>query len=307
MEIVEELARIKPEREMALTIGVFDGVHLGHQWLITKLKEKANKLGLLNGIITFDRHPETILAPGNALPYLTSLEERLSLLKGLGVDHLIVLSFTEKLAKLEARNFIELLKRYLKLRLLVVGPDFALGKGREGNVAFLRSLGKELDFEVEVVPPLKLENETVSSTLIRKALAQGDMERVARMLGRNFKLSGEVVHGESRGGSLFPTANLKIADNHALPADGVYATQAYFNNIKYEAVTNIGVRPTFGPGKRTVETHLLDFSGDLYQSKLTIEFAVRLRDEIRFDTPEKLKAQIEKDIEQAREILKEGK
>jgi len=298
MSIMDELAKTRPAREMVLTIGVFDGVHLGHQHLISRLKEKSRDAGLLSGVVTFNWHPKALLAPQTELPYLTSLEERVELIQDLAVDHVVVLSFTDELAQLTAREFVRLLKEYLGMRGLVIGPDFALGRAREGNADILRSLGQEFHFAVEIVSPVMIGEQVVSSTAIRGGLAQGDVENITRMLGRRFQLSGTVVHGDHRGGALlgFPTANLAIPGNHVLPADGVYVTLAHLKDTVGLAVTSIGVRPTFDAGERTVETYILDFNGDLYGHELTIEFVRRLRGEMRFETPDALKDQIESDV-----------
>ena len=304
MLVEEELASAAPEGDTALTIGVFDGVHLGHQFLIGKLKEKAAENGLLSSVVTFHRHPRLVLSPQSKITYLTSLKERIRLLQGLGVEHVVTLSFTPELSQLSAREFAALLKRYLRMRRLVIGPDFALGRGREGCAPTLKALGEELGFQVEVVPPMMLHGEVVSSTAIRHALSRGDMMAVSRLLGRRFTLAGEVSRGDERGKTLgFPTANLIPEPEQALPADGVYATRAFLNETAYQSVTNIGIRPTFGGGRRLVEVHLLDFEGELYGQKLQIELVERLRGEARFSSAEELKAQIRRDVEQARALL----
>jgi len=304
MLVEEELARAKPEREMALTIGVFDGVHLGHQFLIGKLKERAVEEGLLSGVVTFHRHPRLVLSPQSNITYLTSLKQRIRLLKGLGVELVLTLSFTPEMAQLGAREFVELLRRYLRVRRLVIGPDFALGRGREGGVPALKALGEELDFCVEEVPPRVYQGEVVSSTAIRGALSRGDVIKVSELLGRRFTLEGQVSKGDERGKILgFPTANLIPDPEQALPDDGVYATRAFLSETVYQAVTNIGIRPTFGGGQRLVEVHLLDFEGELYGRELEIELVARLRGEARFANAEELKAQIMKDVTQARAIL----
>lgn len=300
----EELARVVPERDTALTIGVFDGVHIGHQFLVGKLKEKAAEKGLLSCVVTFHRHPRLVLSPESKVTYLTSLEERIRLLQGLGVEHVVTLSFTPELSQLSAREFIALLKKYLRMRRLVIGPDFALGRGREGGSSTLKALGEELDFLVEVVPPMMLQGAVVSSTAIRNALSRGDMTSVSRLLGRRFTLAGEVLKGEERGKTLgFPTANLIPEPEQALPANGVYATRAFLDETIYQSVTNIGIRPTFGGGRRLVEVHLFDFNGDIYGRELKIELVERLRGEARFSNAEELKAQIMRDVEQARALL----
>jgi riboflavin kinase/FMN adenylyltransferase len=304
MLVEEELARATPERETALTIGVFDGVHLGHQFLIEKLRGKAVEEGLLSGVVTFHRHPRLVLSPQSKITYLTSLKQRIRLLKGLGVELIVTLSFTTELAQLGAREFIELLTRYLRVRRLVIGPDFALGRGREGGMPALKALGEELDFTVEVVPPRVLQGEVVSSTAIRGALSRGDVIKASELLGRHFTVAGEVSKGDERGKILgFPTANLIPDPEQALPADGVYATRAFLSEAVYQSVTNIGIRPTFGGGQRLVEVHLLDFEGELYGRELEIELVDRLRGEARFANAEELKSQIMKDVTKARAIL----
>ncbi len=305
MRVEEELSRAVPERDTALTIGVFDGVHLGHQFLIAKLKEKAAAEGLLSGVVTFHHHPSSVLSPQSKITCLTSLQERIRLLESLGVAHIVTLSFTAELSQLSAREFIALLKSYLRMRGLVTGPDFALGKGREGDAHALKALGEEFDFSVEVVPPSVWQGEVVSSTAIREALSRGDVIKVSELLGRRFTLTGQVSKGDARGKILgFPTANLIPDQEQALPTDGVYAACVCFNEAVYQAVINIGLRPTFGGGQRLVEVHLLDFEGELYGRELKVEPVARLRDEIRFSSADELKAQMTRDVAQARSLLK---
>ena len=304
MLVEEELASAVPERDTVLTIGVFDGVHLGHRFLIQRLREKAAEEGLLSGVVTFHRHPRLVLSPESGITYLTTLKERIRLLKSLGVEHIVTLSFTRELSQLGAREFIALIRRHLRMRALVIGPDFALGKGREGGSPTLKALGEELDFSVAVVPPKVWEGEVVSSTAIRQALSRGDVMAVSRLLGRRFALAGGVSKGDERGKLLgFPTANLVPEQEQALPADGVYATRAFLSETVYQAVTNIGVRPTFGGGQRIVEVHLLDFEGELYGRELRIELVERLRGEMRFASADELKTQITRDVTQAQAIL----
>ena len=305
MQLDSDLSSFTPERETLLTIGVFDGVHLGHRYLIRKLTQRAAEGNFLSGVITFNSNPKAVLSPQTKLARLTSLEERATLLKSLGVDLVVPLTFTTEVAALSAREFVLYLKRYLKVRGLVIGPNFALGRGREGNAATLQSLGQELGFTVEVVKPLMVESSLVSSTAVREALARGDMKTTTRLLGRYFSLTGPVASGVERGHILgFPTANIQLEPDQALPEDGVYATLAHVSDKVHQSVTNIGVKPTFGKGARTVEVHILGFTGDLYGQKLTIELVERLRAEMKFAGPEELAAQIKKDVEQAMSILK---
>jgi riboflavin kinase/FMN adenylyltransferase len=239
------------------------------------------------------------------LPYLSTLQERERLLKEEGVDAVIALSFTRELADVTARDFVVLLQKHLRMKGLVIGPDFALGKDRQGTTDFLATLGKELGFTVEVVPPKKISGEVVSSTTIRNALSQGDMHKVARLLGHPFSLHGKVTTGEHRGvGMGFPTANIDVDSRQALPPDGVYATRAYIEKRAYPSVTNVGLRPTFGDShERTVEVYIFDYSSDIYGKDLKIEIIERLRGEKKFEDVEALKRQIVEDVSRSKEIL----
>ena len=304
MQVEEELARFSPEGDTLLTIGVFDGVHLGHKCLISKLLEQAGQRNLLSGAVTFHQHPEELLSPRTKLPFLTGIEERINLLKSEGVDVVVPLSFTAELAKLSARQFVGLLQKHLRMRGLVVGSDFALGKGREGDTSTLQKLGQDMNFSVTVVPPLVVNGEVVSSTAVRKALAGGDMRKVRELAGRPFSLQGKVVTGAGRGVGLgFPTANLEISSERALPPDGVYASRAYINGKTYQSMTNVGKCPTFGGGERTVEAYIVDYQGDLYGQELKIDIVARIRDEKKFDTVEELKKQVAEDVRQGKDIL----
>ncbi|HEX74872.1 MAG TPA: bifunctional riboflavin kinase/FAD synthetase [Dehalococcoidia bacterium] len=305
MLVEEELAKSSVNKDTLLTIGVFDGVHLGHKYLISQLKKQARLQNLLSGLITFRQHPQEILSPQSKLPFLTDLFQRTNLLKNEGIEDIITLSFTRELAQLSARQFLSLLKKYIRMRGLVIGYDFALGQNKEGNTNTLSALGQEMGFSVTVIPPIVIDGEVVSSTAIRNALSEGDMKRVQNLIGRPFRLYGRVIPGAGRGIELdFPTANLDIDPEQALPAEGVYATWCYIDDKTYQSVTNIGKRPTFGNGQLTVEIYLLDYHGDLYEQELKIDIIQRLRSEKKFNTVEELKKQITKDIEQGRAIFK---
>ncbi len=305
MQVEAELTEQSPGKDMLITIGSFDGVHLGHKYLISKLNEKARQQNILSGVVTFRQHPQDLLKTRKKLLLLADLDTRVNFLKNEGVDSVITLSFTEELSQLSSRQFIDLLKKYLKIRGLVVGPDFALGRNREGDITTLRKLGEDMDFSITVVPPLKLNGEIVSSTAIRNALAKGDMKRVANLTGRSFALHGMVAEGDKRGIELgFPTANLQLETNQATPPDGVYATWAYIDGKVYKSMTNIGKRPTFGNNERTIEIYILEYQGTLYGTKMSIDIIDRLRDEKKFNSVDELKNQITKDIEQGITILK---
>ncbi len=304
MEIEQELASVTPQGETLLTIGVFDGVHAGHRYLLKKLQERAAERNLLSGVVTFSPHPQSVLHPRSQLPWLTSLDDRVGAFRKLGVNIVSVLTFTPKVARLSAREFISLIKKNLGMRGILVGPDFALGKGKEGNIDLLRSLGCEMGFSVDVIPPFKINGEIVSSTLIRRALAEGDMRKVKNLMGRYFYLEGKVITSEKRGRVLgFPTANLDIKPQQALPENGIYATIAQVEGGHFPSATNVGIRPTFGTGEETVETHLLNYKGNLYGKDMRVEFVQKLRDEQRFSSSEELKTQIEKDIREVEAIL----
>lgn len=307
----EELSRAAPGRPSAVTIGKFDGVHRGHQYLVALLLERAREQGLASVVITLYPHPVTVLRPGTPITYLCSLEERVALLRSLGVDGVGVLSFTSELAQLSYQDFLALLVEQLELRLLLVGPDFGLGRDRAGNVDTLRALGGQRGFRVEVVSLLSEDAAKVGSGAIREALARGDMEMVTQLLGRPFALWGPVVRGAERGQRIgFPTANIAVAPDLALPSFGVYVTRAYLGEAVYPSVTNVGQRPTFsarppqadggGESRPTVEAHLLDFEGDCCERELRIELLHRLRDEQRFAGVDELVAQIRRDVAAAR-------
>ena len=304
MQIEQELAELSPTKDMLLTIGVFDGVHLGHKYLISQLKELAQQRNLLSGVVTFRQHPQAVLLPQTKLPFLTDLSQRINLLKNEGVEAVIPVSFTRELAQLSVRQFVSLLKEYLGMQGLVIGYDFALGRDREGNSDTLRALGQHMSFTVTMMPPVIINGEVVSSTAIRNALANGDMKRVQKLSGYFFRLHGRVVTGAGRGLELgFPTANVAVNLGQALPADGVYVTWAYINDKAYPSMTNIGRCPTFGDSERGVEVYVLDYHGDLYGHEMKIDIIERLRDEKKFDSAEELKRQIADDIKQGRAIL----
>ena len=301
-----ELSRIAPGRPCGVTIGVFDGVHRGHQHLIGVLLERARPEGLATVALTFNPHPRTVLRPGTAITYLTSLEERVELLQGQGVDSVGVVAFTSELAQLSAEDFLALLVQELEMRLLVVGPDFALGRNRAGTIGVMREIGERLGFRVEVAPLLAEADEKVGSSAIRRALGAGDVERVGRLLGRPFSLRGPIVAGDRRGRALgFPTANIALGLDRALPAYGIFVTRAYVRESSHESCTSIGIRPTFDVEPRpVVETFILDFDEDIYGREMQIDLLRRLRGEERFASAEALIAQIHKDIENTREWFK---
>jgi riboflavin kinase / FMN adenylyltransferase len=304
VSVEDELARFTPEEESALTIGVFDGVHLGHKQLISELTKRASQKKLLSGVVTFRQHPEGVITAGKKLPLLTDLPTRIKLIKDENVDFVVPLTFSSDLAAMDAKSFIIFLQKHLKMRALVIGSDFAFGKNRQGTITMLKNLSEEMVFSVTVVPPFVIDGEIVSSTVIRKALADGDMVKYHKMTGRYFSLHGKVVSGAGRGGGLgFPTANLEISKGHAIPPDGVYCGLAHINGEKYQTMTNIGENPTFGDNDRTIESFLIDYTGDLYGHALSVDFIAKLRDEKKFNNIDELKKQVASDVKRGKEIL----
>lgn len=302
----QELQRISPGRAAAVTVGVFDGVHRGHQQLVGVLLEHARREQLAAVAVTFNPHPRTVIQPGTVVTYLTSLEERVELLQGLGLDAVAVVPFSSETAQLSPMDFCRLLVEELEMKLLVVGTDFSLGRNREGTPDVLRRLGQEVGFRVEVAPLLAEDGEKVGSSSVRQALAEGDVRRVARLLGRPFSLRGPVVGGDKRGRDLgFPTANMALGLDRALPAYGIYVTRAYVRENSYESCTSIGVRPTFDAGSSpTVETYIIDFDEDIYGLEIRIDLLERLRAEMRFDDVDALVAQMHGDIEDTQEYFR---
>lgn len=289
-----------------LTIGSFDGVHLGHQALIRELIAGAHAEGFSAVVLTFHPHPAVVLNKRKDFSYLSSPEGKVDLLAGLGVDIVVTHPFNLQVAQISAHDFILKLVQNLKMRRLCVGHDFALGRGREGDLPALTCLGDELGYNIDVVEPVKLDGQVVSSSWVRQALSDGDVELAERLLGRPYKIIGEVVHGDSRGRSLgFPTANLEVWADRTLPKPGVYACWANIDGIDYPAVTNVGFRPTFDnqPQRPRVEAHLLDFEGDLYHRTLRLSFIRRLRDEVRFNNIQALIIQMHQDVQEGRQIL----
>jgi riboflavin kinase/FMN adenylyltransferase len=292
--------------ESALTIGSFDGLHLGHQALIRAMVEAARAEHLPSVVLTFFPHPSVVLRGRRPAFYITQPEEKARRLIEIGVDHVITQTFDEALSRVTAGEFLDRLIRQLGLKHLWIGEDFALGHDREGNRAFLKRASVERGFELHVFPPVLVGGEVVSSTRVREALRSGDVAHVAVYLGRPFSLEGKVVRGAQRGRGLgFPTANLELPADQAYPGRGVYACFAVVAGQRHPAVTNVGVRPTFGDDlpEPIVETHLIDEDTDLYDRTLRLEFVERLREERRFAGIEELRAQIANDVDQARRLL----
>jgi riboflavin kinase/FMN adenylyltransferase len=291
-----------PGRDVVLTIGVFDGVHLGHHHLAQQVMRRAQELGCLSGIITLHPHPQAVLGPGNGLLYLTTLDERLALLRGIGLDVVATLPFTLDLARLSALEFMGLLCQHLRLRELWVGPDFALGHQREGTVTRLSEIGGELGYQVHMVSPLALNGQTVSSTLIRNLVRQGQVEVAARLLKRRHHVSGTVIPDDQRGRHLgSSTAKVVVADGLALPAGGVYAAYARLGSKQWPALAYVG--SSLAGTERRLKVHMPDLADGLYGQSLRVEFVRRLRSDARFISAQALTTQREQGPAQVRQVL----
>jgi riboflavin kinase/FMN adenylyltransferase len=294
-----------------LAVGSFDGLHRGHRHLLETMLAAAREDHASSAVVTFFPHPRSVLGPAGSPPfrYLTTLDERLALLRTLPLDAVVLQPFDIEFSRIVAGDFLHLLNRKLGMRSLWCGPNFAVGRRREGDVAYLTDKSLTEGFSLYVVPPLAKDGEPISSTGIRSALAAGDPIGAAELLGRLFSLSGPVVHGAGRGRKMgVPTANISLWPEITVPAYGVYATWSITGGKRIPSVTSIGLRPTFEPDvshKATVETHLLDFDGDLYGSSLRVEFAARLRPERKFPDMETLRTQMAEDMKTARRILRE--
>ncbi len=289
-----------------LTVGVFDGVHRGHQQIIKKLTAGAHKVNTPAVVLTFWPHPATVLGRGE-VKCLTTPDERAELLGSYGVDFVVTHPFDLSVANLSAREFVSGLKRHLGVKHLLMGYDFALGKGREGNAARLAELGRELDYTAEVIEAVSDESGVVSSTEIRKLVSLGDVADAAKLLGHPYTLHGPVIHGDGRGRKInFPTANMQYPEEKLIPSNGIYVCWAWTKGAKRAAAVNIGLRPTFenDAKKPMVEAYLLDFDQDIYGEDVRLEFVARLRDELKFNSVDALVEQMHNDVKRTREVLR---
>jgi len=291
-----------------LTVGVFDGVHRGHQEIMKALTAGAHANDAPAVVLTFDPHPAKVLGRGD-IKMLTLPDERAELLREMGVDVVITHPFDKDVANITALDFVKQLKNHLGLQYLVLGYDSTLGKNREGNVTRLTEIGQELGYAVEVVAPLSDESGVISSTEIRKLISTGNVAEAARLMGHLYSLHGPVIHGDGRGKRInVPTANIGYSHEKIIPANGIYACWAYLQGERFRAAINIGINPTFTPDKQipNVEVYLLDFDREIYGQEVRLEFVARLRDEVKFDSVDVLVEQIWKDVAQVRELLGDG-
>lgn len=289
----------------AVTIGSYDGLHLGHQAIIKRTIDRARDEGGDAVVLTFEPHPVKLLHPELQIPLITPTPKKMLLLERFGIDCTVNLPFNTDLARMSAEEFIqEIVLDRVAPRWVVVGFNFTFGKGRGGTATDLKKMGERLGFEVEIVPPFTVDDHVVSSTRIRELIIEGRVAEANRMLGRDFFILGKVIHGHARGKGLgFPTANLEITSD-LYPKKGVYAVTVTLGKKTYPGVVNIGTNPTFGDEEFAVEVFLFDYEGDLYDKELQVALVDRVRDEQTFPSPDALVRQIEKDIHKAQEILR---
>jgi riboflavin kinase/FMN adenylyltransferase len=306
MKIIDGLEGIKRKIPYpVLTLGNFDGVHLGHQSIFRILTDRARKKKGTSIVFTFVPHPLSVIAPERAPKLLTTYKDKIKLIERSGIDVIICTHFTKNFAKISAEDFVrEILCKTLNVREVFIGSNYLFGKGRKGSPELLKKIGGQCGFDVTIVEEIKIGDVTLSSSQIRRLIAKGKVDEASRFLGRRYSVEGIVIEGAKRGKSLLniPTANLVTA-NELLPKDGVYAVTVDIDNTSFGGATNIGYNPTFTDKKFSFETHVLDFSGKLLGKTLRVHFVKRIRDEMKFSSVEDLKAQMNKDIEMIRMIL----
>ncbi|MEO8563360.1 MAG: bifunctional riboflavin kinase/FAD synthetase [bacterium] len=289
------------------TVGTFDGVHLGHRDVLTRLVARARSSTRASVLVTFDPHPLEVINPEAAPLLLTTHAEKVALVEATGLDYLVVLPFTTELAQYPATRFVdEILRGRFRMQELLIGHDHGFGRGREGDITLLRELGADRGFGVDVVAPVETAHgEPVSSTAVRRAVAAGELDQACALLGRRYSVSGEVVAGDARGRLLgFPTLNVDPrAPRKLLPPDGVYAVEVVGSRGRFGGMMNLGGRPTFGDERRTLEVHLFDATGDFYGDHVEVVFVARLRDTMKFSGPDALVAQLHRDADAARRAL----
>ena len=306
MKIITDLSEISnPLKNVVLTIGNFDGVHIGHQALFKQVIEKAKSINGNSVVVTFEPHPIRVIKSNKHFPLITLYEQKVELIGATGVDTLICIPFTSEFAAIPARTFVkEILCDQIGMNAIVVGQDYSFGRKREGDIFLLKEMAVDHGFVVIISEWIELEGGRISSTEIRNLVREGKVEEAKKQLGRHYQVRGTVIRGRDRGGRLlgFPTANLTLYDE-LCPKGGVYAVTVEYQNNTYQGVANIGYSPTFDNGEFSVEVHILDFDQNIYERPIRVNFIQRLRGEKKFPGPEALSAQISLDIEKARKLL----
>lgn len=293
-----------PLHNPVVTLGNFDGVHLGHREIFRRLKQSAQSIDGVSVVVTFDPHPLRVVASTRDIRLINTLEEKITLIEASGVDYLIIIPFDKPFSSITPAEFIEnYLVGIVGTKILVIGYDYAFGRNREGNFAMLSSYGSKFGFTVEEMAPINCGDTIYSSSLIRRMISEGNVTDVVRFLGRHFSLGGRVVHGAHRGKVLgFPTANIQT-DKELIPADGVYAVKVRINDMLYDGACNIGNNPTFDAAEASIEVFIFDFDAELYDQEVRIYFIQRLRGEVKFASIDELKQAIADDVMQCRRIL----
>ena len=296
MDTITSIEKIDTIKESVVTIGNFDGIHKGHQVLIEKATEYAKKNNVISTVFTFNNHPVNYFKP-NSIKNIITNNDKIKILKTMGVDYIINIPFDEYMTKISGYDFVkDILIDKLGAKKIIVGHDFTFARNKEGNIDLLKELSKKNGFLLEIVNPVKIDDIRISSSYIRKLILDGKVEDARKYLGRNYKLSGEVIHSKKLGRTIgFPTANISIDDNIIIPKVGIYATKVYVNGTIYYGATNVGYNPTVNGNKLSIETNILEFNDDIYGKIITIEFLERIRDEKKFNGIEELKEQLQKD------------
>lgn len=307
MNVIEGIVQLQETLPRpVVTVGTFDGVHVGHRAVLREVHQRALRRKGTSVVVTFEPHPQTVVAPETAPMLLTTREEKLSAFAEEDIHHTVLLAFTAGVARMEAREFVqEVLLSGIGAEELVIGCNHTFGRGRSGHLNTLTALSRELGFTIDAVPSVQVDGAPVSSTRIRRLINGGQIVQANRLLGRPYSLRGRVIRGQARGRMLgFPTANLEIDHPRKLvPGDGVYAVWVYIEKAHYQGVMNIGTRPSFGAGTRAAEIHVLHFEGNLYGCSIQVDMAARLRDELCFENEEALREQIERDLHQTEHML----
>jgi len=307
MRIIKDLREIERDEKTVITLGTFDGIHLGHQRIFDAVIKKSRQLGGRNFLITFDPHPRKVIPGRNDVKLLSTLEEKITILENIGLENLFVIKFTREFSQQTPEQFVEkYLVKGIGLKEIVIGYDHHFGKGRDGDFELLQRLGQKFDFAVTLIPEYTVEGETISSTKIRNALLAGDVMKANKMLGRHYSFKGKVVKGDGRGKDLgFPTANLSIENEDKLiPAKGIYASECIIDGKKYYGLLSLGSRPTFHTNGDVIpEFYIFDFKKDIYSKVLDVNLVEKIRDEEKFNSVEELISRMKMDEEAGKEIL----
>ena len=308
MKIYNSIEEFSPDFKVVLTLGTFDGVHIGHQSIIHQLNKYAEKIGGESVLLSFYPHPQHVLFPEDQqLKLLNSIDERMKMLANYGLKHFIIQEFTPKFSRIKSVNFVrDVLVNKLKVKKLIIGYDHHFGRNREGNFEDLLKLSDLYSYSIEKIEPQRFKDISVSSSKIRKLIINNEIEEATDYLGHSFCLKGKVVKGKQNGSKIgFPTANIQIENKWKLiPNDGVYAVMVTHNTVKYSAMMNIGCNPTFDSKQRTLEVHILDFNQDIYGDELRVEFVKRIREEKKFHSEQELKDTLRIDENKVRNLLK---